>query len=472
MLSRQVIRFLLLNKCCTRRASGTALDFQDVPQPKGLPLVGTTFSLIAAGGPAKLHKYINGRHEKLGPIFKDNVGPVTAVFLSDPDEMRAVFAKEGKYPIHIKPESWLIYNEKFGCSRGLFFMDGEEWLHFRRIMNKLLLKGNLSWIEDSCDVASQLFIDTIKANTKQELPNVEDSLYKWSLDVIVSILVGKRTYQQYHKEMEPLVQDLAATIHLVFRTTSKMQLLPARLAEKYQLSRWKHFEKSVNDALGSAYKMLDYLQSNFGETDGLLAKMIHEEVPKKELDRIVVDLILGAGDTTAYSMAWILFAISKYPEVQHEIRRQLRSDQNTPLLKNVVRETLRLYPVAPFLTRIIPEDVVLCGYTIPANTLIVMSIYTSGRSEKYFKNPNKFIPDRWLRNSSANSNVIQQASLPFGMGSRSCIGKKIAETQFQMTLRKVVENFFVEIKNADQIENVMQMVSKPSKPLKLIFNKI
>nr|WET52810.1 cytochrome P450 [Phaedon brassicae] len=472
MLSRQVIRFLLLNKCSTRSASGSALDFRDLPEPKGLPLVGTTLSLLAAGGPAKLHEYINGRHEKLGPIFKDNVGPVTAVFLSDPDEMRAVFAKEGKYPIHIKPESWLIYNEKFGCSRGLFFMDGEEWLHFRRIMNKLLLKGDLSWIEDSCDVASQLLIDTIKANTKQELPNVEDTLYKWSLDVIVSILVGKRTYQQYHKEMEPLVQNLAATIHLVFRTTSKMQLLPARLAEKYQLTRWKNFEKSVNDALGSAYKMLDYLQSNFGETDGLLAKMIHEEVPKKELDRIVVDLILGAGDTTAYSMAWILFAISKHTEVQHELRRQLRSDEKTHLLKNVVRETLRLYPVAPFLTRIIPEEVVVCGYTIPANTLIVMSIYTSGRSEKYFKDPNTFIPDRWLRNGSAGSTAIQQASLPFGMGSRSCIGKKIAETQFQMTLKKVVENFHVEIRNADQIENVMQMVSKPSKPLKLQFNKI
>lgn len=68
-----------------------------MPSPRSLPLVGTTFSLILAGGYTRLHEYVDGKHKELGPVFKDNVGPVTAVFLSDAEEMRKIFAKESKF---------------------------------------------------------------------------------------------------------------------------------------------------------------------------------------------------------------------------------------------------------------------------------------------------------------------------------------------------------------------------------------
>lgn len=96
MLCRRVKNVFFVKFFTSRPASYSAvLDFQDVPSPRGWPVVGTTFSLLAAGGPPKLHEYMDKRHKQLGPIFKDNVGPVTAVFLSDAEEMRIVFAQEG-----------------------------------------------------------------------------------------------------------------------------------------------------------------------------------------------------------------------------------------------------------------------------------------------------------------------------------------------------------------------------------------
>lgn len=67
-----------------------------MPSPRGLPIIGTTLSLILAGGYTRLHEYIDRKHQELGPIFRNTVGPVTAVFLSDAGEMRKVFAKEGE----------------------------------------------------------------------------------------------------------------------------------------------------------------------------------------------------------------------------------------------------------------------------------------------------------------------------------------------------------------------------------------
>ncbi|KAJ8918680.1 hypothetical protein NQ315_015000 [Exocentrus adspersus] len=418
----------------------TVLDFRDMPSPKGWPVVGTTFSLIAAGGPPKLHEYIDKRHKQLGCIFKDNVGPVTAVFLSDPEEIRNVFAQEGKYPFHIKPEPWLVYNDKYDYTRGLFFMDGEEWLHFRKIMNRLLLRGDLSWIEKSCEIASDLLLERIKyySEKNMEFPDLEKQLYKWSIEVIVSVLLGPNTYKSNNESLQSLLEDLANKVQLVFETTSKLMLYPAKIAEKYRLPAWRRFEKSVKSALESATNTIDILRNKFNSGDGLLFKMEQEEINRNDINRIVKDC-----DKTA----------------------------KKTLIRNILRETLRLYPVAPFLTRFLPDTAVVAGYTIPAKTLVVMSIYTSGRDEKYYKNPAVFLPDRWVRNSTHNT-VNQQASLPFGMGARSCIGKKIAEAQLQITLSKIINNFNVELCNPRNIDIILKMVAKPSEPLRLKFNKI
>lgn len=94
-----------INEMVQRFVSGSAhlqvMDFQKMPSPRGLPFVGTAFSLIMAGGYTRLHEYVDKRHKELGPIFKDNVGPVTAVFLSNAEEMRKVFAKESKFHFYI-----------------------------------------------------------------------------------------------------------------------------------------------------------------------------------------------------------------------------------------------------------------------------------------------------------------------------------------------------------------------------------
>lgn len=374
----------------------------------------------------------------------------------------------GKYPLHIKPEPWLVYNEKHKYTRGLFFMDGEEWLLFRRIMNKLLLRGDLSWIEDSCEVASDLFLRRIKFYSEKnaEFPDLEKQLYKWSMDVIISVLLGPNTFKKNHETLQPYLEKLAANVQLVFQTTSKLMLFPAKFAEKYNIPPWKRFERSVKTALESASEIVEILRNKFQCGDGLLYKMEQEAMVRADVNRIVEDLILGGGDTTTYTMEWMLYLISKHKKIQEKLR-----GNDKTLIRNVLRETLRLYPVAPFLTRVLSHAAIVGGYSIPAGTLIVMSIYTSGRDERYYKNPALFLPDRWVRNST-HSAVNQQASLPFGIGARSCIGKKIAEAQLQMTLSKVVRNFNIALCNRKDINIILKMVAKPSEPLRLKFNKI
>lgn len=67
-----------------------------------------------------------------------------------------------------------------------------------------------------------------------------------------------------------------------------------------------------------------------------------------------------------------------------------------------------------------------------------MSLYTSGRSDTYFPDALTFSPKRWLREGGSYQGVTEAtASLPFAMGGRSCIGRKMAEAEFTLTLAHV-----------------------------------
>ena len=71
----------------------------------------------------------------------------------------------------------------------------------------------------------------------------------------------------------------------------------------------------------------------------------------------------------------------------------------------------------------------------------MLSIYSSGRDENYFKNAHRFLPERWDRQSSINKENASVtdpfASLPFGHGRRACVGRRLAETQMFILLQKV-----------------------------------
>lgn len=95
---------------------------EDMPIGLKLPVVGTLFSLILGGGATNLHNYVDARHKRFGPIFLEQFGPSKIVFLSDASEMKTVFSNEGRYPVHVLPESWLLYNKIYNFQRGIYFM--------------------------------------------------------------------------------------------------------------------------------------------------------------------------------------------------------------------------------------------------------------------------------------------------------------------------------------------------------------
>ena len=123
------------------------------------------------------------------------------------------------------------------------------------------------------------------------------------------------------------------------------------------------------------------------------------------------------------------------------------NNKEMPYLHQIILETLRLYPVIPYLDR---ECVAINGYTsdafnhftIPHKMPIIIPIFAIQRDEKYFPDPLMFDPERFAPNNK--DNIVDYSFIPFGTGSRNCVGERLAYLQMKIGIVKILKDFRME----------------------------
>ncbi|XP_023288664.1 cytochrome P450 315a1, mitochondrial [Orussus abietinus] len=450
-----------------------------MPEARGLPIFGTIFSLAASGWAGRLHEYVDERHKELGPVFRDRIGPVRAVFVNSPKEFLRIYRLEGPTPRHFLPEAWVLYNDVRRLRRGLLFMDGEEWLHFRKILNKLMLRTSpMSYMVDPCEEAAKGLASRwrLYADNEKSVPELNAELYHWSIEAMLATLLGPLWHQEGAYVMKE-AGNLPKCLHKIFEYSAQLSLLPAQLAMRLRLPAWRKFVNAADEALGIVRALVPIMARHNAE-GGLLKMMMDEGIRGDDLVRIVADLVLAAGDTTAYSMQWALFLLGSHPEIQERLYGRIKGLKGERLLqdsflKGVLKETLRLYPTAPFLTRYLAEDNFIGGYSVSKEDLILMSLYSSGRDSSNFVEPDAFHPERWIRTEKGNYDYMPNphASLPFALGVRSCVGRKLAQTQMMLAIAKLVETFRITCTNQDRVRMILHLISVPSEPIQLSLTR-
>ncbi|KAJ5179471.1 hypothetical protein N7492_002681 [Penicillium capsulatum] len=149
--------------------------------------------------------------------------------------------------------------------------------------------------------------------------------------------------------------------------------------------------------------------------------------------------IIAGSDTTTVTMTYLTHAVSSDTRIRDKLVAELASLpadfsdndlRNLPYLKIVILETLRLYSAVPFgLPRTVPrEGANLVGYQIPAGVTVSTQAYSLHRDPAIFPDPFKFVPERW----ESPTKEMKDASLPFGGGSRICLGIHLAYREMRL----------------------------------------
>ena len=208
----------------------------------------------------------------------------------------------------------------------------------------------------------------------------------------------------------------------------------------------------------------------------VLQKLIIRNGPESTYPLVMaIDMIFAGMDTTGNTLGFLMYHLASNPEKQEILRQECQSlgpnlevkDLNElRYLKACIQETLRMTPVIPLMLRIIPNDLILHGYHIPKNTLIVWNYVLFSDQ---FTESDKFIPERWIENKKS---ICPHAVRPFSHGPRMCIGKRFAELEILVVMHKMMTNFELKWVNPEPMTISQVGTCNPDQSLDFQFNSI
>ncbi|OKL64466.1 hypothetical protein UA08_00990 [Talaromyces atroroseus] len=195
-----------------------------------------------------------------------------------------------------------------------------------------------------------------------------------------------------------------------------------------------------------------------------MTKMIRAQLqnPEKVSDYHLIMLArsnMGAGfDTTAISLSSIIYHLIKTPRVVQKLRAEFdaarkagrlsdrvtfHESQDLPYFQAVMKEALRMHSATGLpLWRVVPEGgVELNGVHFPEGTILGINSWVSHYNKDVFTNPTEFCPERWIEQDEAKLKTMNDMYMPFGLGSRTCIGRHISILEMSKLIPVLVDRF-------------------------------
>uniref|UniRef100_A0A8C6R287 Cytochrome P450, family 24, subfamily a, polypeptide 1 n=1 Tax=Nannospalax galili TaxID=1026970 RepID=A0A8C6R287_NANGA len=428
---------------CPLMAGGKTQDA--LPGPTNWPLLGSLLEILWKGGLKKQHNTLAEYHQKYGKIFRMKLGSFDSVHLGSPSLLEALYRTESTYPQRLEIKPWKAYRDYRHEGYGLLILEGEDWQRVRGAFQKKLMKPlEVMKLDKKINEVLADFVVRI-GELRDERGRIEDlysELNKWSFESICLVLYEKRF---------GLLQKNAGEEALTFITAIKTKgCIDSRL-EKYS-------QQPDADFLCDIYR--------------------HKQLSKKELYAAVTELQLAAVETTANSLMWVLYNLSRNPQVQQKLLQEIQTVlpenqvpraedlRNMPYLKACLKESMRLTPSVPFTTRTLDKPTVLGEYTLPKGTVLMLNTQVLGSSEDNFEDCNQFRPERWLQREKK---INPFAHLPFGLGKRMCIGRRLAELQLHLALCWIIRKYNIVATDTESVEVLHLGILVPSRELPIAF---
>ncbi|KAI4899086.1 hypothetical protein NFI96_022010 [Prochilodus magdalenae] len=462
---------------------------EEMPGPSAL---GFVWDLFAKRGLARLHELQLEGRQRYGPMWKASFGPILTVHVAEPELIEQVLRQEGQHPMRSDLSSWKDYRQLRGHGYGLLtagpsgdahpacnpysanspsaplvcgHSEGDEWQSVRSLLGKHMLRPKA--VEKYDGTLNAVVTDLLaKLRFRKEqhpsgvVTDIAGEFYRFGLEGISSVLFESRIgclESVVPVETERFIQS----INTMFVMTLLTMAMPAWLHRLFPkpwdtfCRCWDYMFQFAKGHIDQRLKEEAEKIERGEEVEGryLTYFLSRAGMPMKSVYSNVTELLLAGVDTISSTLSWSLYELSRHPEIQSSLRAEVLrvlGDRRVPtaadvaampLMKAVVKEIHRLYPVIPGNARVIPDrDITVGGYVLPKNTLITLCHYATSRDPAQFSEPDAFMPQRWLSRDEGNH---PYASVPFGVGKRSCIGRRIAELELYLALSRILIHFDV-----------------------------
>ena len=194
-----------------------------------------------------------------------------------------------------------------------------------------------------------------------------------------------------------------------------------------------------------------------------------------DIDELVDQLgvfFLAGHETSATAVTWALYILSQQPALLGAVRDEVEAMREPftpsllrelPLTRNVLRETLRLYPPGPFLPRMATAPTTIAGHRLKRGAMVMISPWIMHRHREYWTDPEVFDAGRFDRDGGHSVG----AYLPFGQGARACIGASFATVESLLLIARLVRRFDIEVLDPGSVRPVAKLTTRPVREIQV-----
>jgi enediyne biosynthesis protein E7 len=324
---------------------------------------------------------------------------------------------------------------KILLGKGIMTSEGELWKRQRYMMQPLFHRRVITSFAEVIARANARFIERWEGLARGgELINLTDEMSELTLEIVLRSVFGR--------DLDRLSQQLGGN---PFEVVTREQSRDLQFAYKFR-SLTKLVAQLIAQRRTSGEEHFDYVAMLMNARD----KESGAPMGERELIDEIMTLVVAGHETTASGLNWTWYLLSQHPQVEARLHAELdaAAEISAPSLtemeglryaRQVIDESLRLYPPGWVLSRRTIAADELGGYPVPPGTNVLLPLYLLHRHPRFWKDPDAFEPERFAPEHEAERPRF--AYMPFAAGPRHCIGETFALYEMLMHLYMVARRY-------------------------------
>jgi len=413
------------------------------PGPRGEPVFGN--SRQYARDP---FEFLTACESAYGDVVEVELGPLETYIATNPSDIERILV--GDHEKYRKPE---FQDDALGrlLGNGLLLSEGEQWREQRTLANPAFDMSRIAGIADTMTSHATAAVEEWDGGDDIDL---ELEMARLTVKIIADAMLGVDLGEERVRTIQENLEPLGARFEPNPIRFVTPDWLPTRENRAYEAA-----VRTLEDVVADIVAERRGTEGSAAADDPpmdllsiLLRAQNRGEQSDEQLRDEMVTMLLAGHDTTALTLTYAFYLLSRHPEVERQVHAELDSVLDGPptfadtrelaTLDRVLQETMRLYPPVYVMFREPVVDVKLGGYRVPEGSAIMLPQWAVHRSPRWWDDPERFDPERWTRERRADRPRF--AHFPFGGGPRHCIGKQFSLLEAKLIVAVVGREYSLE----------------------------
>jgi cytochrome P450 len=363
-----------------------------------------------------------------------------SIFINHPDAIEEVLVTNARK--FTKGKVLRANRHVFG--EGLLTSEGEFWLRQRRLAQPAFHRARIASYAATMVEYTQRLLEEWRDGEERD---AHKEMMRLTLQIVGKTLFDadvQRDARDVGKSLELLLEigaDFRRTILIPHWVPTPTNLRVKREVAQIE----KILYRIIAERRASGHDAGDLLSMLLAAQDEDGSRMTD-----KQLRDETITLFLAGHETTASTLSWTWWLLAQNPAVEAKLHAELDSvlggrppsfEDLTKLAYtgHVITESLRLYPAAWGMARLVVEDHEVAGYPVTKGMGVAMAQWVVHRDPRWYDTPEKFLPERW--EGDLLKRLPRFAYFPFGGGPRQCIGNSFALMEAALLLATIAQKF-------------------------------